>query len=220
MLKCHLTNQSPHLHADGDTGARACARVRARHWGCNRMHMLYAECCQRQTVFFCIDYGWIKQTLVRFVYSRMTVSEQADQNILNTGFAVLRRRNILHVYMGKEIRCWTTDCTFYCILIVRVIKSHQIGVFPRTANIINRGGSLFVFSSRRNTSLLSLILILSTSSKFNSPLSFFLLLILPLQVLLPFSFFFCCSVLFLLIIRSFGSTPLELPCPEVDKHSD
>lgn len=48
-------------------------RVSLMVWVCNRMHMLHAGCCQRQTVFFCIDYGWIKQTLVRSVYTEMTV---------------------------------------------------------------------------------------------------------------------------------------------------
>lgn len=78
MLKCHLTNQSAHLHASGDVSICACVCV------CVIKRTCCMQCCQREAVFFCIDYGWIKQTLVRFVYAKASVSEQADQNILKT----------------------------------------------------------------------------------------------------------------------------------------
>lgn len=75
MLKRHLTNQCTHLHANGDASVHACVCVCVCYWWC----WCVIECtcctesCQRQTVFLCIDYGWIKQTLVRSVYTKMTV---------------------------------------------------------------------------------------------------------------------------------------------------
>lgn len=71
MLKCHL-NQWPHLHGTGELGVCACA---ADGVGWNRMHMWRGDCCQQETVFSCIDYGWKKQTLVWAVYPETTASK-------------------------------------------------------------------------------------------------------------------------------------------------
>lgn len=74
MLKHHLTNQSAHLHANSDAKCMCMCVCVCRWWcGC----VIKCTCCmqtrcQRQTVFFRIDYGCIKQTLVRFGYIRMT----------------------------------------------------------------------------------------------------------------------------------------------------